>query len=327
MNTKLFLLLFLILLLSACSRANLVIEEITLSPVTESTVAQSPTPSPTVTPTPTPSNYLSSENSIFQAELGQLFALRWDQSVEILAENLIITHIADIEFECPAGAECEVPLIATDYFEITRSGDALWYGPWQPEIEFDQYVISTASRYNSYDYHQHQFELILMVGRRDVAQAAQQTKVANTTSAQIELDCAFETSRYRAEVRDGPEVHMLGLYNSRDGSVALRIERQDVPMILVLSAFESTDWLIQINEGVLLEKIYLNNVATHSLSGAAGVEIVDLGNFPTVYAWSATQLGYENGFAPTWVYQLEDTIGWPLTTFTGCQRAAKYVLK
>ncbi len=44
----------------------------------------------------------------------KLFALRLGQSAEIPTEKLTILHTPDIEFECPAGAECEVPLIAAD---------------------------------------------------------------------------------------------------------------------------------------------------------------------------------------------------------------------
>lgn len=112
--------------------------------------------------TPTPS-HLRSEEATFTAELNQEFGLKWDQSVEIAREGIIITHTTDIEFECPPESDCEVPLITTDYFEFSQNGESLGQQRWQPELVFGDYVLETAVLWRGYNYEEHQFEIILIV--------------------------------------------------------------------------------------------------------------------------------------------------------------------
>ncbi len=151
---KFYSLLFLLLVSCAAQPAS------TATPILP-TVTAVPTHTP-APPTPTPS-HLRSEEPRFTAELDQEFGLKWDQSVAIPTEGIVITHTTDIEFECPPESDCEVPLIATDYFEFVQNGESLGQQRWEPELFFGNYVLETAVLWSDYNYEEHEFEIILIV--------------------------------------------------------------------------------------------------------------------------------------------------------------------
>ncbi|RME86772.1 MAG: hypothetical protein D6770_11125 [Anaerolineae bacterium] len=126
---------------------------------------ETPTPSP---PTPTP-NYAWSNAETFEVELGQAFGLRADQTASIPSEGLAILHIVNIEFKCPSDPQvsCEVPLIATDYFQVSQGGKILDTQPWEEEMVFGDYMLKTIAHYEGYDYENHNFEIVLTVERRE----------------------------------------------------------------------------------------------------------------------------------------------------------------
>ncbi len=303
------------------------------------------TPSPSITPeatdvprfpegvTPTP-NYLRSDAETFEAELGQLFSLRRDQAVTISSEDLTILHTTDIEFECPADADCEVPLIATDYFEVRQAGELLGIQKWDREMLFGDFVLTTAWQYSGYNYDEHQFEIILSVERQEVVAAARQTQVADPNAVVVSSDCGdgWRMAQYIAVERDAPEVHVLGIYESgRGGTVDVYVERAGVPIVLVLSAYESTEWRLNLRQGVEVQRIILNGYNPHAVVGVEDVPVIeytgpDESIVSAVYDWPTSALGYHNGLAPAWVYQLEALVGAPLTSFTGCYRASEFTL-
>ncbi len=295
------------------------------------TPATTDTPILPTGPVPRP-NYIQSEADTFQAELGQLFALRHNQTVQIPTENLSITHTTDIEFECPADADCEVPLIATDYFEVTQAGQSLGQRQWQPEMVFGDYVLTTARFYSGYEYKEHQFEIILAAERQETVVTAQQTRMADTTSATVSLDCGASVWQYAAGQGETPEVHMLGIYESGTGQVDVHLERTVAPIVLVLSAYNPTEWRIHTTAGVSLQKIILNGYNPHTLIGAEGIPLIDRSDpvnnvVQYVYTWNTSDLGYQNGLAPAWVYQMESIAGAPLNTFTGCRQASEFTIR
>jgi len=282
-------------------------------------------------PTATP-NYLYSEANSFEAELNQIFALRNGQTVYLPSEDLTISHITDIEFECPENAECEVPLIATDKFKVTQGGKPLGYKPWEPVLEFGDYLLTTARFYSGYNYHEHRFEIVLAVEHRDAVIAREQTRQAQAPLAKISSNCGSTPSQFIAVHPETPEVHMIGIYESSPGLVEIHLERTAAPLILILSAHKSTTWNLHLAKGVSLQKIILNGANPQTVVGADGVSVIDRsgpGNniVGGVYVWRASDLGYQNGVAPAWIYQMESVAGTPLNTFTGCYKASKFIIQ
>jgi hypothetical protein len=321
-----------LIFLAACSASTTATA--TLEATATPTESLPPTPTVHVLPTepiPTP-NYLQSEADSFEAELNQVFALRDGQSVHIPSEDLTITHTTRIEFECPLDAECEVPLIATDNFQVAHRGEPLGYSPWDPVMEFGDYVLTTARFYSGYDYNEHQFEIILSVERQDAVAAKAQTRQAQVSPATISSNCGSPLSQYVALQPETLEAHMIAVYESSSGPVDVYVERTAAPIILILSAGESTDWNLHLAEDVSLEKIILNGANPHTLVGVEDTPVIDRSDpvnniMRSVYLWSASDLGYENGLAPAWVYQIESLAGVPLNTFSGCHKASEFTIR
>ncbi len=303
-----------------------------LSPSTGPTISLTEdAPLATSQPLPTP-NYRYSEDDSLQVELGQLFALRWGQSARIPAEKLTIIHTTDIEFECPADAECEVPLIAADYFEVIENGESSGLLPWQPEMVIGNYLIVTAKFYKGYDYDEHQFEIVISVERQADVISSQQTKVAEYDFGGVSSNCGM--TRYQFENREWhePEVHMLAVREAALGQVDVHIARASVPMVLILSAYEPIQWHIHQDEGVQIEKIVLNGFNQQTVVGTERAPVIDHSDsenyiVKSVYTWNTSYLGYLNGLAPDWVYQMEIVAGAPLSTFLGCYQASEFTLK
>ena len=295
-------------------------------------IPQKATPLPTaLEPTPTPS-YLFIDQRIYDVALGQLFALRWDQSAIIPAENLTIVHTTEIEFECPADAECEVPLIAADYFEINIAGQSYGLQPWQPEMVVGDYLISTAKFYEGYDYDDHQFEIVLSVESQAELMAVQETVTAESNFEGVSSNCGMTLYQFENRAFSVPEVHMVAIREAALGHVDVYVQRSAAPLVIILSAYESTEWQIHRDEGVLLEKIILNGYHPQTLIDAHSTKILDHSGFEKhiveyVYTWDTSYLGYIHELAPAWVYQIEAVAGSALSTFSGCYQASAFTLK
>jgi hypothetical protein len=110
------------------------------------------------------------------------FVLLDGQTAYIESEDLTLHYFVDIEWECPEPTyacdengtgnscseepvvvECEVPLIATAYYEALQDGEYLGQVPWQREIAVGDYMIPTLEMYSGYDYKTHRFEITVMV--------------------------------------------------------------------------------------------------------------------------------------------------------------------
>jgi hypothetical protein len=125
---------------------------------------------------------------------------------------------------------------------------------------------------------------------------------------------------------------MIGIYESSFGPVEVHLERTGAPIILILSARKPTAWNLHLAQGVSLQKIILNGANPHNLVGAEGIPLIDRSDpvnniVGSVYFWSASDLGYENGLAPAWVYQMESLAGSPLNTFSGCYKASEFTIR
>lgn len=296
------------------------------------TISQEATSSPIpLEPPPTP-RYLFSDQNLYPVELGQLFALRRDQSAIIASDNLTIVHTTDIEFECPADAECEVPLIAADYFEVIIAGESYGLQPWQPEMVIGDYLISTAKFYEGYDYNDHQFEIVLSVERLSEIISVQETKIAEFNFEGVRSNCGMTMYKFENRAWRIPEVHMLGIRQAALGHVDVYVQRSAAPLIIILSAYESTEWQIHRDDDVLIEKIILNGYHSQTLVGAGDIKVLDHSGpenhfVQYVYTWDTSYLGYINSLAPEWVYRIEAVAGVPLSTFTGCYQASEFTIQ
>jgi len=150
-------------------------------------------------------------------------------------------------------------------------------------------------------------------------------------------DCAYEESKYVASDSGVSEIHIFGVYETRNdhgfdyhpqGTADVAIERQGKPLVLVLSAYEPTKWRLHIDVGVIIEKIILNGYHKQELENADDIVIIDRsgeGNYISSCArkWPSSTGGCDT---PRLISGVEALIGTKISSFSGCYRATKFTL-
>ena len=150
-------------------------------------------------------------------------------------------------------------------------------------------------------------------------------------------DCANEDSSYTAPQSGTPEIHVFGVYETRNdhsagyhpqGVADITIERQGQPLVIVLSSYEPTLWRVHKNAGVTIDQIILNGYHKQDIEGADGIPVVDrsgVGNYISSSAteWPSSTGGDDTQNLVSWV---EALIGTEITSFSGCYRATQLTL-
>ncbi|WRH67493.1 MAG: hypothetical protein RSE13_03640 [Planktothrix sp. GU0601_MAG3] len=139
-------------------------------------------------------------------------------------------------------------------------------------------------------------------------------------------------NHYLIKTSQSKELHLIGVYeanpnhsgNQRSpGTISVNINRQNQPIILALSSYEPVNWKLNIQPGVIIEKIILNGYYDQNIVGVSGIPIQEysqevtnqtLGNFP--YQW--------NGVSSTLINQLQQQTGLEITSFQGCYRGTEF---
>jgi len=121
----------------------------------------------------------------------------------------------------------------------------------------------------------------------------------------------------------GPEIHMIGIYEaSYDHSVAgvfgLHVDRCG-EVILIVSSYESVNWMITAAEGTDILAIYVEGYEESTVAAPDGVEIIDWTGVNdyvvgAVYEWTDPDAALLSGI-------VEDDSGAALASFGGCYTA------
>ncbi|MGK7900718.1 MAG: hypothetical protein AB4352_04760 [Hormoscilla sp.] len=145
-------------------------------------------------------------------------------------------------------------------------------------------------------------------------------------------------SAYFAPAMGSQELHVISVYEARSdhragyhptGLVEVKVQRQEKPIILALSAYEPVHWNVTLEPGVKVEYIILNGYHQQSISGVDGVPVDKYihrgirsrsGHFS--YKW-LNSLEYK----PLLVQRLEQYTRTKLTSFQGCYRGTSFQLK
>ena len=111
----------------------------------------------------------------------------------------------------------------------------------------------------------------------------------------------------------------------------IRIERQERPIVLVLSAYEPVQWNVSLKTGVNLEKIIVNGYHDQKVSGVADVPIEEFsyqetGNYfgKFAYRWDKFSPSADTLSLVTNLEQLTKT---SLVSFQGCYRGTSFTVK
>lgn len=147
-------------------------------------------------------------------------------------------------------------------------------------------------------------------------------------------------SAYVNPSRGHKEMHLIGVYEARpdhsggnhpQGEIKVKVERQNQPMVLALSAYEPVRWNITKAPGTVIKKIIINGYHDQTITGISGIPVEEhsyedngryLGNF--LYQWGATPDSLDT---PSLVNTLEKLNSVPLTSFQGCYRGTTFVIK
>jgi hypothetical protein len=104
------------------------------------------------------------------------------------------------------------------------------------------------------------------------------------------------------------------------------VERQDIPLTLVLSAYESTVWRIHRAEGTIIEQIILNGNGQHQAVGVDEVPVADHSGGYGQGAIVASAHRWDSDDTRTLVAEIETMTGKPITAFYGCYQANEFTI-
>lgn len=140
--------------------------------------------------------------------------------------------------------------------------------------------------------------------------------------------------------RGNKELHLVGVYEARSdhrggyhptGTIDIKIERQERPIILALSSYEPVQWNLVLEPEVNLEKVIINGYHDQKISGISGIPIQEfsyqqtgkyLGKF--AYRWDKLS---PNSDTLSLVNKLEQFTNTNLTSFQGCYRGTSFTIK
>ncbi|MFN3200194.1 MAG: thrombospondin type 3 repeat-containing protein [Bradymonadia bacterium] len=133
------------------------------------------------------------------------------------------------------------------------------------------------------------------------------------------------------------EVHLLGVYESAlnrgfqqhpRGDLDVNITRTGVPMILVMSSYEPTNWRLNIAEGAIIEQIILNGYYTQTIEGHGDIPVSykhEPGSYYTAcaYIWPSGNGGCDTNAL---INGVEAELGHEVTSFHGCYASTEFTL-
>jgi hypothetical protein len=140
--------------------------------------------------------------------------------------------------------------------------------------------------------------------------------------------------------RGNKELHLVGVYEARSdhqggyhptGNIDINIKRQDLPVILVLSAYEPVQWNVTLEAGANLEKIIVNGYHDQKISGISGIPIQEFsyqetGNYFGKFAYKWNKFS-PNSDTVSLVNKLEQFTETNLTSFQGCYRGTNFTIE
>jgi hypothetical protein len=255
---------------------------------------------------------------VFEAELGTPFGLKQDQTAVIPSEQLEITYVRIVEdTRCPGGVDCESRGELVIEYEIVKRGRSLGLfalGSNSQGQVIDNYVVTI------WDY-----------DGKTVMVRAYVEEMERVTSADVPANCnPGETplSTYTNPEPTPPETHIIGVYHTGrwPGVANIYVEREGVPLILILSAYRATAWRIHPSEGVIIEQIILNGNGQHQAVGVDEVLVVDRsGGYEEGYIVAAAHR-WASDDTQTLVAEIETMTGQPITAFYGCYEASEFTI-
>ncbi|NES75587.1 MULTISPECIES: hypothetical protein [Okeania] len=136
------------------------------------------------------------------------------------------------------------------------------------------------------------------------------------------------------------ELHLVGVYEARSdhhggyhptGTINVKIERKNQPVILALSSYEPVHWNVSLGKEVKLEKVIINGYHDQEISGISGIPIEEFsyqgtGSYIGEFAYQWDKFHHHPSTASL-VTKLEQITNTNLTSFQGCYRGTNFTIK
>ena len=139
-----------------------------------------------------------------------------------------------------------------------------------------------------------------------------------------------ETTGYATNVAQGPEVHVVSIYevtNGRTGvaNVNVRYEGDSpmAPITLVLSSYESVEWQFNIDPAANVEAIALSGYERQTATGHGEIPVTKLGRINRGQQWP---LGTGGGRTQMSLLDIESHFGTRVSSFTGAYQATDILI-
>ncbi len=172
-------------------------------------------------------------------------------------------------------------------------------------------------------------------------------KTAPTSPMSFEANCylgnSYKFSSHVGSLTGSKELHLIAAYeatspqdngNPSKNTIEVKVQRQNKPIILALSAYAPINWNVTIEPGAVIEKIIISGYEKQTISGVTGISIEEHssdkgtgkslsdGNF--MYQWESTTDITNSSSIVTKLEQISQT---NLTSFQGCYRGTSFTIK
>lgn len=150
------------------------------------------------------------------------------------------------------------------------------------------------------------------------------------------INGSSDFSTYILQSTSGRELHLIGVYEARSdhsggyhpqGDIAVNIQRQGVPLVLVLSAYEPVTWHLNLEPGVIIEKIILNGYHDQIIAGAGNILVEEYSAEGTGKTLSDYHPSRWSAETPNLIRPLEKMTQASFSSFQGCYRGTSFTLK
>jgi len=134
-------------------------------------------------------------------------------------------------------------------------------------------------------------------------------------------------TRYQSDAPERPELHILGVYQSAGGEIAVELDRRG-PAVLVLSSYEPVNWVVTTSADACLERVILNGYNDQTVEVPDGVEVDEFTGYgylsACAYAWPNDDGGCDT---PGLVDGAEAETDLVLTSFGACYESSGFTLR
>jgi hypothetical protein len=133
-------------------------------------------------------------------------------------------------------------------------------------------------------------------------------------------------TRHQADVLERPELHVLGVYQSVAGEIAVELDRRG-PAVLVLSSYEPVNWVVTASAGACLQRVILNGYNDQTAEVPDGVEVDEFTGYGYLAACAFEWPNDDGGCdTPGLVDGAEAETDLVLTSFGGCYESSGFTL-